>query len=67
MQAMRRLTQAPAYKSHRTDPTPDFFTRGTLGTPHHEWMIAAMPPEVCVSRTQWESDGLAALVCVVCI
>ena len=26
MQAMRRLTQAPAYKSRRTDPTPDFFT-----------------------------------------
>ena len=37
MQAMRRLTQAPAYKSCRTDPAPDFFTCGTLGTPHHEW------------------------------
>ena len=38
MQAMRRPTQAPAYKSRRTDPAPDFFTYGTLGTPYHEWI-----------------------------
>ena len=38
MQSARRLTQAPAYKSRRTDPAPDFFACGTLGTPHHEWI-----------------------------
>ena len=38
MQSVCRLTQAPAYKSRRTDPAPDFFTCGTLGTTHHEWI-----------------------------
>ena len=38
MQSVRRLTQAPAYKSRRTDADPDFFKCGTLGTPHHEWI-----------------------------
>ena len=38
MQPVRGLAQAPAYESRRTDPAPDVFTCGTLGTPHHEWM-----------------------------